>query len=125
MQSFKENLRNELDFQNLTVKELVARTNVPKPTIDNYLGIRASIPPADIAVKIAKSLKVSVEYLITGSELNIPRDFKDFIIYKDFLNAISTLSSESWNELKPLFFAQIHEKQRQEQKKNQTPSSTS
>lgn len=68
MASFKENLRNELDYQGLTVKELSAKTGIIKGTLDNYLGVRASIPPADIAVKIAKALNVSVEYLVTGKE---------------------------------------------------------
>lgn len=68
MNSFRENLRNELDFQDLTVKELSAKTGIIKGTLDNYLGIRASIPPADIAVKIAKALNVSVEFLVTGKE---------------------------------------------------------
>lgn len=68
MNSFRENLRNELDFQGLTVKELSAKTGIIKGTLDNYLGIRASIPPADIAVKIAQALNVSVEYLVTGKE---------------------------------------------------------
>ncbi len=68
MNSFRENLRSELDFQGLTVKELSAKTGIIKGTLDNYLGIRASIPPADIAVKIAQALNVSVEYLVTGKE---------------------------------------------------------
>lgn len=68
MDSFRENLRNELDFQGLTVKELSAKTGIIKGTLDNYLGVRASIPPADIAVKIAEALNVSVEFLVTGKE---------------------------------------------------------
>lgn len=71
MTSFKENLRNELDFQGLTVKELSARTGIIKGTLDNYLGARASIPPADIAVKIADALHVSVEYLVKGEDRKI------------------------------------------------------
>ena len=68
MNSFRENLRSELDFQGLTVKELSAKTGIIKGTLDNYLGIRASIPPADIAVKIAQALNVAVEYLVTGKD---------------------------------------------------------
>ena len=68
MNTFRENLRAELDFQGLTVKELSAKTGILKGTLDNYLGGRASIPPADIAVKIAKALNVSVEFLVTGEE---------------------------------------------------------
>jgi transcriptional regulator with XRE-family HTH domain len=66
--SFRENLRLELDYQGITVKELSAKTGVAKGTLDSYLGVRASMPPADIAVRIAQSLGVSVEYLISGIE---------------------------------------------------------
>ena len=66
MKTFKENLRDELNFQGMTVKELAAKTGLVKGSLDNYLGVRASIPPADVAVKIAKALNVSVEYLVTG-----------------------------------------------------------
>ena len=66
---FKTNLRTELDSLDLTVKELSARTGIPKGTLDCYLGARASIPPADIAARIANALGVSVEYLINGQEI--------------------------------------------------------
>jgi transcriptional regulator with XRE-family HTH domain len=65
---FKTNLRSELDYLDLTVKELSAKTGIPKRTLDCYLGVRASMPPADIAVKIANALGVTVEYLVTGKE---------------------------------------------------------
>lgn len=71
--SFKKNLRTELDYQGLTVKELSAKIGIPKPTIDCYLSARQTMPPADIAVKIAHALNVSVEYLVTGKdEKNAP-----------------------------------------------------
>lgn len=67
--NFKANLRTELDYLGLTVKELSAKTGIPKGTLDCYLGVRASMPPADVAVQIAAALNVSVEYLVTGQEL--------------------------------------------------------
>jgi len=66
--NFKKNLRSELDYLGLTVKELSAKTGIPKGTLNCYLGVRASIPPADIAVKIANVLDLTVEYLVTGRE---------------------------------------------------------
>jgi len=66
---FKSNLRAELDYRGLTVKELSAKTGIPKGTLDCYLGVRASMPPADIAAKIANALDVTVEYLVTGQEI--------------------------------------------------------
>ena len=65
---FKANLRAELDYLGITVKELSARTGIAKGTLDCYLGVRASMPPADIAVNIAKTLGVTVEYLVAGQE---------------------------------------------------------
>jgi transcriptional regulator with XRE-family HTH domain len=66
---FRANLRTELDYIGLTVKELSAKTGIAKGTLDCYLGARASMPPADIAVKIANAIGVTVEYLITGQEM--------------------------------------------------------
>jgi len=66
---FKTNLRAELDHLDLTVKELSVRTGIPKGTLDCYLGARASMPPADIAARIADALGVTVEYLINGQEI--------------------------------------------------------
>jgi transcriptional regulator with XRE-family HTH domain len=65
---FKKNLRAELDYLGLTVKELSVKTGIAKGTLDCYLGARASMPPVDIAVKIANTLNVSVEYLVSGKE---------------------------------------------------------
>jgi len=66
---FKANLRTELDSLDLTVKDLSDRTGIPKGTLDCYLGARASMPPADIAARIANALGVTVEYLINGQEI--------------------------------------------------------
>lgn len=63
---FRETLRSELDFQDIKVKELAVRTGISQRTLEGYLGARGSIPPADVAVKIARVLNVSVEYLVTG-----------------------------------------------------------
>ena len=68
--NFRTNLRAELDYRGITVKELSAKTNIPKGTLDCYLGVRASMPPADLAVKIANVLEVTVEYLVTGQHEN-------------------------------------------------------
>jgi len=66
---FKAYLRAELDFLGLTVKELSAKTGIALGTLNCYLGARASMPPADIAVKIARALGVTVEFLVSGQEI--------------------------------------------------------
>ena len=84
---FRENLKLELTYQNLIVKELSVLTGISKHTLDNYLNLRERIPTADVAVKIAKALGVSVEYLVTGEE-SYP--------------GISSLKPEVWELIKDL-----------------------
>jgi transcriptional regulator with XRE-family HTH domain len=65
---FRENLKSELLYQDMLVKELAVKTGISRHTLDNYLNVRENMPTADIAVKIAKALGVTVEYLVTGEE---------------------------------------------------------
>jgi transcriptional regulator with XRE-family HTH domain len=65
---FKENLKSELAYRDMLVKELAAITGISRHTLDNYLNMRGHIPAADVAVKIARALGVSVEYLVTGKD---------------------------------------------------------
>jgi transcriptional regulator with XRE-family HTH domain len=65
---FKENLKSELTYSGILVKELAALSGVNKRTIDNYLNTHNCMPSADAAVRIAGALGVTVEYLITGDE---------------------------------------------------------
>ena len=69
---FRENLKDELAYQDITVKELSSRTGISKHTIDHYLTKNESQPQAELAVKIALALNVSVEYLILGKDYEIP-----------------------------------------------------
>ena len=65
---FKENLKLELAYQDLMIKELASLTGISRHTLDNYLNLRERIPTADVAVKIAKVLGISVEYLVRGTD---------------------------------------------------------
>ena len=63
---FKENLKSELIYKDMLVKELAAKTGISRHTLDNYLNVRSHTPTIEAAVKIAQALGVSVEYLATG-----------------------------------------------------------
>jgi transcriptional regulator with XRE-family HTH domain len=90
---FKTNLRAELDYIGLTVKELSAKTGIAKGTLDCYLGARTSMPPADIAVKIANALGVTVEYLITGQEIKKQDKLLDYNI-RSVINLLVELNEK-------------------------------
>jgi len=47
-------------------KELAAKAGIKLQTLKSYLGSRGKIPSAEAAVRIARVLNVSVEYLVTG-----------------------------------------------------------
>ena len=75
--AFKENLKIELDYKGMKVKELAFSSGVNKRTLDQYLSSAAKMPSAENAVKIATALGVSVEYLVTGKDIN-PQNQKNF-----------------------------------------------
>ena len=62
-------MENELEYQNISRKELAQKAGFAVSGIS--LGItHNSIPSADVAVRIASVLNVSVEYLVTGKAGN-------------------------------------------------------
>ncbi len=73
---FKENLRAELDYKGMLVKELAKKSGIKKQTIDNYLSAHNSMPNAETAVKLARALETSVECLINGKENTISKKTK-------------------------------------------------
>jgi len=76
---FNENLKGELEYRGMPVKELAHKTGIPKQTIDKYLLSNSSMPPADKAVIIAKILGVTVEYLVTGNKNFEDKTLNDFL----------------------------------------------
>jgi transcriptional regulator with XRE-family HTH domain len=77
--AFKDNLKAELAYKGMLVKELSAITGINKHTLDNYLNVNQYMPSADNAVLIARALGVTVEYLITG-EVQYIRDEYDTVL---------------------------------------------
>jgi len=65
---FRENLKAELAYKDILVKELAVLSGMSRRTIDNYLREDSSIPSVDAALRIAEALGVTVEYLFTGRE---------------------------------------------------------
>lgn len=75
---FRENLKQELVSNGMLVKELAEASGVHKRALDTYLlSETPSMPPADTAVRIAKALGVSVEYLVTGEDAVLPNDIRN------------------------------------------------
>lgn len=59
----------EREYQNISRKELAYRADFSLTSLSTGI-IRNSIPSADVAYRIARTLNVSIEYLLNGTELN-------------------------------------------------------
>ncbi|HBB43002.1 MAG TPA: XRE family transcriptional regulator [Treponema sp.] len=84
---FKERLRDEIEYRGLLVKEVSAAIGISNSTFLSYIDARGVLPNVETAVRIAKYLGVSVEYLVDGDEetqdkLKNPPDAGE-----DFMNA--------------------------------------
>jgi len=95
MPSFSMRLRSEIEYVGFNQKEFAAKIGIKRRTLDTYLGIQQSMPPADTAVKMAAALGVSVEYLITGKEYQQNTDISNYLQYKDLLDDLSVLPEET------------------------------
>jgi transcriptional regulator with XRE-family HTH domain len=102
MVDFACRLRSEIDYIGLNQKEFAAKAGIKKRALDAYLGVQQSMPPADIAVKIASALGVSVEYLITGREIRQSRDISKYIQFMDILDDLTVLPAEILNPIKAM-----------------------
>jgi len=78
--SFNKNLKEELLFQNLQFKEFAGKLDIPYNTFMGYIDIRQRLPRVDLAYKMAELLNVTVEYLMTGEQVD---NYKKFLTKSD------------------------------------------
>lgn len=69
MLTFWNNVKEELEYNMMSQKELAAKTDISYNTIQSWIT-KDRLPDAADAVKISKALNRSVEYLVTGTELS-------------------------------------------------------
>ena len=120
MLGFATRLREETEYKGLLQKELAAKANVKKRALDMYLGSRESMPPADVAVRLAQVLGVTVEYLVTGEDPSVESLQQDFIPFRNFNKKLMQLSKSSWEKLEPLFIAMVEQELKSELEKKET-----
>ena len=94
MPSFAERLRSEIEYACLNQKEFAAKAGIKKRALDGYLGVQKSMPPADIAVKIASALGLSVEYLVTGRDSRNSVDISKYLQFRDVIDDLLSLPEE-------------------------------
>ena len=105
MTEFSQRLRSEIEYIGLSRKEFAAKTGIKKRALDAYLGAQQSMPPADIAVKMAAVLGLSVEYLVTGKEYKQTVDISGYLQFRDLLDDLLILPKETLDTLKSVIKA--------------------
>lgn len=116
---FRENVRDEISYKGLQIKEVAARVGISYGSFLSYVDARAVLPNVEIAVRIAQVLGVSTEYLVTGKNLSGEVDMSYLKPYKHFIKELSQLSQESWEKLEPLFMAMVQQEKKIDEKKNE------
>ena len=94
---FWETVENELKFQGKTKKELSANTGINLQSLHKSFERNSELSAAN-AVKIAKVLGVSVEYLVTGQDSSLKRENLDLHRYREYSSLISQLDSLPENQ---------------------------
>lgn len=85
---FKERLRDEIEYKGLLIKEVSAALGISNSTFLSYVDARGVLPNVETAVKIAKYLGVSVEYLVEGESPSEKNPNHSFQSEKMHLNEI-------------------------------------
>ena len=102
--SFKDRLREEIEYKGLMVKEIASQVGIRNSTFLSYIDARAVLPNVETAVKIAQALGVSVEYLVTGSDTVLEARYADL---KEIIRDLTRLSRLQLETVKPMIHALV------------------
>lgn len=116
MSCFSERLRSEIEYVGLSQKEFAAKADIKKRALDSYLREQQSMPPADVAVKMASALGLTVEYLVTGKKVQNSVDISDYLQFRSVLDNLLDLPQETLASAKIIIEALANDAR----KKNQT-----
>ena len=91
MLDFWLRVKDKLDFQDSTQRDLAQNINESYNTLQSWIN-RDRLPNAEQAVKIAEALNTSVEFLVTGKSSNKKNDHSKTV--KLLEQAIENLQKE-------------------------------
>lgn len=100
--TFNERLREEIEYKGIVIKEISAKIGISNNTFLSYINSRNVMPNVETAVKIAKALDVSVEYLVTGVDSFYSEKNKQI---KEITRDLSSLDSKTLESLKKMIHA--------------------
>lgn len=104
--NFWKNVDYVREYRNMTRKELAYKADFSLTSLSTGIA-RNSIPSADVAYRIAKTLNVSIEYLLIGKEQSQKNETSEiislsqtqFLKYKNLLDKFDTLPEDIQNNV--------------------------
>lgn len=102
--AFRERLREEIEFKGMLVKEVAAAAGISTSTFLSYIDARGVLPNVETAVRIAQTLGVSVEYLVTGLENGRPSHLHEI---QNIVDDLLTLDKEKIAVLRKMIHALV------------------
>lgn len=99
--SFKARLKYEISYNDIILKELASRARVSIRTLESYVDSRERMPAADVAVRIARVLGTTVEYLVTGEDSR-QVDMSKYMPLRDVMDDLLCLSSSMLEPIKAM-----------------------
>ena len=97
MSNFWERVDEEIEYKGMNRKSLATEVGFNLGNIGKGIQLGSS-PSADTAVKIAKVLNVSVEYLVTGQDSSFQKENLDLHRYREYSSFINQLDSLPENQ---------------------------
>jgi transcriptional regulator with XRE-family HTH domain len=91
MLQFWQNVKEELDYNLKTQKELASAIGISYNTLQSWIT-KDRLPDAEQALKIAKELNTTIEYLVTGKNEN-QKGLKQNL--QDIIPKLNHLSNEN------------------------------
>ncbi len=100
--SFGANLKRMLLIRDISTKELAYTSGLKINTINSYLKTNGTQPTAEKAVKIAKALNTSVEFLVNGFESFPKNDKSEIKTARRKINLIKNLEKMTPEAREPI-----------------------
>jgi hypothetical protein len=104
MSDFSQKLGEELEYTGLLPEELPAKAEIPKARARQAHGGAEVHAPADAVAKIASTLDVSVEHLVTG-HTDSREDMAKYLKFRDVLGDFLVLPEAVYKPIKAMIKA--------------------
>lgn len=116
---FKQNLRNEIAYQGLQMKQVAADAGLSYGAFLAYVDHRERLPSVEIGVRIAKALGVSVEYLVTGkNHERSDNNMSKYLQFKDMLDELLLLRPDTIETIKVMIHAAAEREEAKKKRKS-------